>query len=271
MKQTLLTILLVTFYGAICAQEGVAYSGLVQAREKAYSVSQKHGRNILYLDTETTIFYDKDGNIVEKYILQGNRTYKGKTLINRRKDPNTIEILHYNHMNLLAGRIVEFADTTKGEVTEIEYDAKGKILTKKTTRGYAKNSDLWEFHYNQVGYVESYFLISKDYSAKISEKRLFDFKDDLLETHYYSYDDAERLTRIIALCPGDSVAFQMLYKYDNGNLVEEQRLDNMDQVLESVNYIYDANNRLLQRSEFLWNPRFGRIPNLRRQLDYSYE
>jgi hypothetical protein len=257
--------------GIAWAQEGPAYIGLEKAQEKAYTVSQKHGKNVLTLQTDSSIFYDKNGFIVEKYHLQGNLTYKGKTIINRQQDSSTIETLQYNHMNLLSGRKVEYLDALYGESTKIEYDAKGKILSKTSTRTHSMSADLWDLQYNQVGYVASYFQVTKGAGNKVLEKKLFDYKDDLQETLFYSYDEADQLTSILALSPSDSVVFKMLYSYEDENLVEEQKLDGMDQILESITYAYDANNRLIQRSEFYWNPRFGRIPNLRRQFDYSYE
>ncbi|MFA6909724.1 MAG: hypothetical protein WCQ59_01200 [Candidatus Cloacimonadaceae bacterium] len=60
------------FFATICiflyactaiAQEGEAYRRQTIAHEKVYLVSQKHGKNILSLDTQNTILYDENGKI----------------------------------------------------------------------------------------------------------------------------------------------------------------------------------------------------------------
>lgn len=271
MRKAMISLLLAVFYSLIFAQEGPQYMGIEKANEKLFNVKHSFGKPGLILESQSTLFYDSEGNIIEKYIMQANKTYKGKVIKNIVADPPRTEILTYNHMDLLTGRQVEYADTLSGESTRIDYDAKGKVLSKVSTRKSPKDSAMWEMHYNQVGYVSNYFRVMRDSTNSIREKHLFDYKDDLLEIHLYSYDAQGLLIGILALSPQDSVIFKQEYQYDeNANLIEEARYDSAEQILESTQYFYDDMNRLIQRSEYHWNPRFGRIPQLQRQAEYNY-
>lgn len=271
MKHILPILIVSLFIQILSAFEGEAYQKVDKATHKIYAVNQKHGKNVLKLDEIVTCFYDSEGNIVEKYIMQGNRSYKGKMVKNIRKDPFTIEILDYNHMNLLISRRVEYLDSVTGEGSAIDYDAKGKILKKTSTRLSSVDPDLWEFNYNQVGYAATYARIMRD-GLNVSQRLVYDYKDDLLETHDYSYDDNGLPIKIIAKSPSDSTLFRKEFTYDDfGNILEEITYDSQDNPTQSIVSVYDDDQRLIQRSEFIWNPRFGRIPNLLRQTDVTYE
>ncbi|MDD2506857.1 MAG: hypothetical protein PHQ78_06020 [Candidatus Cloacimonetes bacterium] len=67
---------------------------------------------------------------MEKYILQGNRTYKGKEIRINSEDPLYKESLVYNHMNGLISRSVDYDEPHRKQSGSIQYDAKGKVLTK---------------------------------------------------------------------------------------------------------------------------------------------
>ncbi|MCB5259257.1 MAG: hypothetical protein LHW48_02115 [Candidatus Cloacimonetes bacterium] len=272
MKQSVLITVITILMATLFAQEGEAYRGLQKAYRKTYVAKQKYGRNVLSLATQSTCFYDSQGNIIEEYHMQANRTYKGKTIKNICIEPSYTELLQYNHMNLLSSRSVEYTDAQTHEATTIEYDAKGKIIKKTSIKSSESHPELWELHYNQVGYIASYFKVILDSSAKISQKKLYDFKDDLLETHIYSYDDNNNLVNIIALSPEDTVLFRKEYYYnDIGCLIEKSKYNEVDAITESIHYAYNDNRRLILQSEYLWNPRFGTIPNLTKQIEYVYE
>lgn len=272
MKAITLIVLMTCLIMIAPAQEGPAYTNTKRVTIKDYTVKQLHGENILALQTQTTGFYDDNGNLTEKYIMQGNLTYSGKEIVKIKQDPWFKERLVYNYMNLLSSRSVELQTGEKDEYTYLEYDNKGKIVKKTESRVFKETGDVWEFNYNQVGYVYEYYQIVKDSTSNIIEKKVFDYFDDLQETHYYIYDNDNRLKSIHELSPSDSLMYKHLYEYDQvGNLLKVSLYDQEEKILEATSYAYDEQNRLLQSSYSIWNPRFGHVPRLKRQTDYFYD
>jgi hypothetical protein len=256
---------------ALEAQEGIPYIGTKEVHERACEVHQSHGRNVLNLSTISTGYYDADGNIIDQVIQKGNKTHLGRRVQNISKDPETKEILEFNHMNLLSSRSVEIAGEKTGETTHIEYDAKGKITKKQSTRLSLAKSELWTMDYNQVGYVHRYAQSIDDDSPKLMQQKVFDYSDELIEIHNHLYDEDDRLIAIIAVNPQDSILFKQEFRYDYiGNLIEEKYIESEDTLIKSIRYSYDDKNRMTQRSEFAWNPRFGVVPQLKKQSDFSY-
>lgn len=254
------------------AQEGEAYRGLTKAIEKIYTVTQKHGKNILLLDTQSTLFYDENGSIIEKYMMKGNLSYLGKEIRFNRNNPHFKEILVYNHMNGLVSRSVEYGDPQTGNHSSIMYDSKGKVLNKVQCKSTGADSLIWEMHYNQVGYLSEYFKIQHNKDGTIDEKTLFDYKDDVMELHKYIYDPSGLLSSIVVTSPGDSLLYKMRYRYDeSANLLEQSKTDSGNLPMESTIYSYDDRDRLIMRLDYSFNPRYGGTPNLRTQYEYSYE
>lgn len=253
------------------AQEGAAYIGTREVLEHHYDVSQKYGRNVLSLEQITTGYYDNAGSIVEKVIQKGNRTFMGRTVHNKSSNPVALETLEYNYMNLLSARKVDIQGSQAGEKTQIAYDAKGKILSKSSTRLQRSKAALWTLEYNQVGYAHRYYQSLIDSSLMVQEQRVFDYNDELSEIHHYLYDTDQRLIGIVAQSPSDSTIFRREYHYDYlGNLIESKYYTGEDQLIQSQRYSYDDHQRLIQSSEYVWNPRFGVIPELRKMREYSY-
>ncbi|MDI3503999.1 MAG: hypothetical protein PWP64_935 [Candidatus Cloacimonadota bacterium] len=272
MKAITLIVLMSCLIVMAPAQEGPAYANTKRVTIKDYTVKQLHGDNILTLQTQTTGFYDDMGNLTEKYIMQGNLTYLGKEISKIKQDPWFKECLKYNYMNLLSSRSLELQTGEKGENTYLEYDNKGKLLKKTESRILKETGDTWEFHYNQVGYVYEYYQVVKDSTSKIIAKKVFDYFDDLQETHYYVYNKLNKLQSIHEVSPSDSLICKRLYEYDEaGNLLKESLYDHQEQILEATTYAYDEQNRLLQSSYAVWHPRFGHVPSLKRQTDYFYD
>lgn len=252
------------------SQEGQHYVGSKEMLEKHYEVSQKHGKNNLKLATIKRGYYDEEGNLVDQIIQQGNKTYLGRIRKHISKDPYTVETLEYDHMQQLVSRKVEIAGAKEGELTTLEYDTKGKLVNKSSIRIY--QDQLWTLDYSQVGYVANYIQSIGDEANRISEQRVFDHADELKEIHSHLYDRDNRLLAVVAQNPEDSVLFRIEYKYDYlGNIIEEKHFEGEDALVSSIRISYDDSNRILQRAEYIWNPRFGTIPQLRKQSEYSYK
>ncbi|MDD4035454.1 MAG: hypothetical protein PHO16_08580 [Candidatus Cloacimonetes bacterium] len=252
------------------SQEGQHYVGSKEMLEKHYEVSQKHGKNNLKLATIKRGYYDEEGNLVDQIIQQGNKTYLGRIRKHISKDPYTVETLEYDHMQQLVSRKVEIAGAKEGELTTLEYDTKGKLVNKSSIRIY--QDQLWTLDYSQVGYVANYIQSIGDEANRISEQRVFDHADELKEIHSHLYDRDNRLLAVVAQNPEDSVLFRIEYKYDYlGNIIEEKHFEGEDTLVSSIRISYDDSNRILQRAEYIWNPRFGTIPQLRKQSEYSYK
>ena len=257
--------------GTLFAQEGPSYKGTLEVHEKYYQVSQKHGKNILSLATFSTGYYDNEGFLVDRIIQKGNKTHMGRVVQNRSQNPEVLEVLSYNYMGLLASRKVEIAGDIEGEKSIIEYDSNGKILSKTSVRIDPHNDHYWTLEYGQVGYVQRYLQDIRDSYARVQERRVYDFKEELSEIHNYIYDNQEQLIAIIAQDPHDSLLFKHEYTYDeNSNLLLEKYYEGEDKLLKSTNYSYDEKNRLIQKLEYIWNPRYGVIPQLKKQWDYTY-
>jgi hypothetical protein len=272
MKHFLLCLIILCSLAKAIAQEGSAYIGTRRVQIKDYSIKQLHGQNVLTLETLTTGFYDADGNLVEQYVMQGNLTYQGKTITKISRDPWFKETLHYNHMNLLATRKVELETGETGEYTHLEYDNQGKVLKKNESRIFKETGDTWQLAYNQVGYIQNYSQVIQDSCSRVIEKRVFDSFDDLQQTHYYIYDNDDNLKSVVEVSASDQLLGKSLYDYDDkGNMLKQSLYDSQNQILESTTYTYDEKDRLLQSSYTVWNPRYGHVPNLKRQKDYIYD
>lgn len=271
LSQWLCTVFLILGVSTtLYSQEGQHYVGSKEMLEKHYEVSQKHGKNNLKLATIKRGYYDEEGNLVDQIIQQGNKTYLGRIRKHISKDPYTLETLEYDHMQQLVSRKVEIAGAKEGELTTLEYDTKGKLVNKSSIRIY--QDQLWTLDYSQVGYVANYIQSIGDEANMISEQRVFDHADELKEIHSHLYDRDNRLLAVVAQNPEDSVLFRIEYKYDYlGNIIEEKHFEGEDALVSSIRISYDDSNRILQRAEYIWNPRFGTIPQLRKQSEYSYK
>lgn len=271
LSQWLCTVFLILGVSTtLYSQEGQHYVGSKEMLEKHYEVSQKHGKNNLKLATIKRGYYDEEGNLVDQIIQQGNKTYLGRIRKHISKDPYTVETLEYDHMQQLVSRKVEIAGAKEGELTTLEYDTKGKLVNKSSIRIY--QDQLWTLDYSQVGYVANYIQSIGDEANRISEQRVFDHADELKEIHSHLYDRDNRLLAVVAQNPEDSVLFRIEYKYDYlGNIIEEKHFEGEDALVSSIRISYDDSNRILQRAEYIWNPRFGTIPQLRKQSEYSYK
>lgn len=271
MKKTLfiLSVMLTTL--CLRAQEGSQYRGLKLMTEKEYSIRPDFGYNEPVLEKVTTGLYDEEGRLVERRISQGNLTYLGRIAYNRSYDPYTLEIVNYNHMNSITGRSVEMSGGNPLESTLINYDQRGRILSKTSNRVYPDTGDLWSLDYNQVGYIHRYFQTKADSTGRVNQKIVYNYFDDPIETHYYFYNPAAQLSEICAMASSDTLLFRRVYVYDEaGNLSSEELYDHTDTISEKTSYSYNADGRLLQKSHYVWNPRFGGRPVLMRQWEYSY-
>lgn len=269
-RNLILLIVLLSLFGIVAAQEGPHYAGSREVHEKQYGVSQKHGRNILNLAKICVGYYDEEGNLVDQQIQKGNKTYLGRIRKNISKNPLSVETLEFDHANQLISRKVNLAGDKQGETTFMEYDAKGKILNKISKRMYQDN--VWTMEYSQVGYVARYIQSLQDSIATVQGQRVYDYNGEIIENHSYIFDLDDRLLAIVAQSPADSVIFKKEYRYDyQGNLIEEKHFQGEDSLTESFRYSYDDQNRMVQSSEYYWNPRFGVIPQLRKQSEYSYK
>jgi hypothetical protein len=268
MKTTLITTIFIVLTSLLMAQEGPAYQNTKRVLETKYQVSQKHGKNVLRIASKSVGHYDSTGTIVSKMIYKGNMTYMGKELINYNGDIR--EKLSYNYMNLLSTRIVSINGEKERELTEIEYDAKGKILHKTNYRVYDQTGNLWQTDYSQLGYAAFYDHLRRE-DGKIVALDRYNYFDDIVERHFYLYDDADHLVQIYALNPSDSLVFRTINVYDErGNLIEEKFHDRWDNNYQSIRYFYDDQNRLIQKSRFDWDPRFAVLPLLKEQSDYEF-
>ncbi len=268
MKATLFTLMLLVLNSLLLAQEGPAYQNTKRVLETRYQVSQKHGRNVMKIASKSVGHYDSTGTIVQKMIYKGNMTYMGKELINYNSE--TREKLSYNYMNLLSTRTVSIKGEKEGELTEIQYDAKGKILHKTNFRIFDQTGNHWKTDYSQLGYASFYDHLRKE-EGKVAALDRYNYFDDIVERHFYLYDDADRLVEIYALSPSDSLVFRTVNVYDErGNLIEEKYHDRWDNNYRSIRYFYDEQNRMIQKSRFDWDPRFAVIPLLREQSDYEF-
>ncbi|PKN78600.1 MAG: hypothetical protein CVU48_07905 [Candidatus Cloacimonetes bacterium HGW-Cloacimonetes-1] len=272
MRKLIYSILVIVSASCLWAQEGPAYTNTNKVLEKHYTVKQKHGKNILTLQTQSTGKYDKSGIITDKVITKGNLTFWGRTTRNQSNDPYTMETLNFDYMNLLNSRSVEIRGANPKESTIIEYDSKGKILSKHSTKVFEPTQDLWEFNYSQVGYVQEYYQVLQDSTKHILQKNKYDYFDNLVEKHYYVYDSKDLLVEIYAMSASDSLLFKNDFIYDaSSNMIESNKLNNQEKLLETERCYYDDKNRMIQKSRFVWNPRFGTIPNLVEQSDYEYQ
>ncbi len=272
MRKMIVTILLIFSAYCLWAQEGPAYANTKKVFEKHYTVKQKHGKNILTLQTQSTGKYDKSGIIIDKVITKGNLTFLGRTTRSQSNDPIAMETLNFDYMNLLNSRSVEIKGANPQESTLIEYDSKGNVLSKQSTRVYEPTQDLWEMDYSQVGYAHAYFQVIQDSSKHILQKNKFDYSDNLIEKHFYVYNSDDLLVQIYAMSASDSLVFKNEFEYDqNSNLIESTKFNGKDEILESVRCYYDDKNRMVQKSRFIWNPRFGTVPNLSEQSDFVYQ
>lgn len=250
------------------AQTGDAYKGTKRVSEKTFDVVQKYGRNILKLKSRATGYYDSTGTIVKKQIHKGNMTYHGKEYVNRGNGIS--ETLSYNYMNLLNRRSVTIQGANEGELTELEYDPKGKIVSKVNTRKHATDGSMWQIEYAQLGYPEHYMKLN--YSGeKIVSKDRYNYFDDLIEKHYLIYDANDHLIELYALSDKDSLLYKTIYVYDEvHNLTEEKLYDRYGRNFRTFRYYYDDKARMIQKNHIDWDPRYGEIPKLRTQTDYEY-
>lgn len=273
-------------FASLSGQEGKAYIGTNEVIERTFDVRQKYGRNVMTLATKSIGIYDSLGYIQETQIYQANLSYLGRRIRNVSQSPTSVEILDYNYMNMLSSRSVEVFGTDPRESTVVVYDTKGKILQKSSTRVHEISQETWNLEYNQVGYVNQYFQIIQDKQQRVMLKNKFNYYDDLVEKHYYIYNDMQHLIQILAMsasdssttaislvpAPADTMIFRREYSYDdNANLTEERLYNHKGQITESEAFVYDDRNRVIQRSYYIWNPRFGTIPNLRKQVEYAYQ
>lgn len=255
----------------LLAQEGIAYTKTKEVHEKYYEVRQKNGRNVMTLTTTAKGFYDDEGDIIDKHIYKANRTYLGRIKKNKSKNPYTVETLNYDYMNQLTLRSVVLYGDDPRESTSLEYDAKGKILNKTSTRIRENTDELWQLDYNQVGYIYQYFQVGADSTGKVMVKHKYNYYDDIVEMHYYIYDDKGMQQGLLAMSTSDTLVFKREYIHDDkGNLIEENLYNHKDKIVETERYTYDDKNRIIQKSFLIWNPRFGVVPNLRKQWDYEY-
>ncbi len=268
MRASILTAFLILLISVATAQEGPAYANTNRVLETKYQVTQKHGKNVMRIASKSVGYYDSTGTIVTKSIYKGNMTYMGKALVNH--NDKIREELRYNYMNLLNSRIVTIKGDKKGEITEIEYDTKGKILHKTNYRIHDETGNLWQTDYDQLGYASSYDqLIDED--GKLVSRIKYNYFDDIIERHFYLYNDKDLLTEIYAISNSDSLIYRTINTYDEKwNLAEERFYDRWENNYQSYRYYYDEHNRLIQQSKFDWDPKFGAMPLLRQQSDYEY-
>ncbi|MEF3694566.1 MAG: hypothetical protein V3576_04380 [Candidatus Cloacimonadota bacterium] len=271
MKKSLFILTLLVIVLSLAAQEGPSYRGLARMTEKEYSFRTEFGRNDPVLETVTTGLYDDLGRLLERRISRSNLTYLGRIAYNRTFDPYTLETVHYNHMNHMTRRSVEISGDNPLESTLLEYDQRGRILSKISNRVYPETGDLWSLEYNQVGYIHRYFQTQMDSTGRVNLRIKYDYQDDPVEKHYYFYNQAGDLAEICAMASSDTLLFRRVYAYDEaGNLIAEELYDHTDTISENLSYSYDEDKRLKQKSRFAWNPRFGGRPVLIRQWEYSY-
>lgn len=271
MKKITLCLLLLCMAVTLISQEGLAYQQTSEVHEKYYEVRQKHGRNVLTLTTTSKGFYDEDGDIIDKHIYKANRTYLGRIKKNKSQNPLTVETLNYDYMSQLNLRSVQLYGADPRECTSLEYDAKGKILNKTSTRIRENTDELWQLDYNQVGYIFQYFQVETDTSGTVLQKNKYNYFDDLVEVHYHIYDDTGLMQGLLVMATSDTLLYKREYKHDDkGNLIEENLYNHKDKIIESERYTYDDQNRIVQKSFLIWNPRYGVVPNLRKQWDYEY-
>ncbi len=268
MKRALFIILLFVFVSVVYAQAGNEYKGTTRVYEKSYEVSQKHGKNVLKLKTRSIGYYNNDGEVYHKVIYKGNMTFWGKQ--NKNYNPDVIETLNYNYMNLLSSRSVVIKSENEGEYTEIEYDTKGKIVTKTNNRIFNTSGALWQVEYSQLGYPNHFLeLIEED--SKVVAKNKYDYFNELVERHYMVYNDEDKLVQTYVLGLQDTLVYRVEYEYNpEGRIIEEKYFDHNDYFYESVRYFYDDKGRIIQLNKFVWDLRFGEIPKLRQQNDYEY-
>ncbi|MDD4310477.1 MAG: hypothetical protein PHO32_08865 [Candidatus Cloacimonetes bacterium] len=282
MKRFTLIALILGVAVVLAAQEGTAYKNTAQVIEKSYDVRQAHGRDKLTLATKAIGTYNSNGIIVDKIIYKANNTFLGRISRNQSYNPYTLETLNYNNMNLLNSRSVEIAGKLPGEATIIEYDTKGKILNRTSNRIYEPTQEIWSMNHNQVGYVYHYFQAALDNNQRIQITCKYNTMDELEQKQYYTYDAQNQLISIVAMSASlpslnadpaleDTLIYKKEFLYDDqGNLFEENLYDHKEKIVETERMVYDNKNRLIQKSFYIWNPRFGVVPNLRKQSDYEY-
>lgn len=271
MKKSCFILIVLLFNLCLWAQEGHAYQGLKLMTEKEYSIRPDFGRNEPVLETVTTGLYNDQGWLLERRISRANLTYLGRIAYNRTDNPYTLETVNYNHMNLITGRSVEIRGDHPLESTIINYDQKGRILSKTCNRIYPETGELWSLDYNQVGYIHRYFQTKLDSIGRINQRIKFNYFDEPIETHYYFYTPLGLLTEICAMASSDTLLFRQVYTYDyDDSILSEELYDHTDTISEKIIYSYDEDRRLKQKSRFVWNPRFGGQPVLTRQWIYSY-
>jgi len=268
MKRFLCLSILLISLSIAYAQEGASYKGIKRVMEKNYDVIQKYGRNILMLKTRAVGIYDSEGLIIEKTLYKGNMTFLGREFKNYNADQE--EIIKQNYMNLLSYRSMKTKANDSGEYTEIEYDSKGKLLTKTNFRLFPADQSIWELEYGQLGWVQRYMKLDRD-TVKVVGKTVFNYYDDPIEQVIYIYNDHNLLQTTIHKSLSDTLIHKIDYRYsDKANLIEENHSDYTDSVYLTIRYYYDDQSRMIQKSEFLWDQRFGDIPKLKKQSDYSY-
>lgn len=271
MKRICLYFLLISISFLLFAQEGEAYKGSTKVFEKRYSIDNSYGLGKMKLEAQCTSYYNSEGFITETINQRGNLTYQGKRLINYSSDPDTKETLYYNSMNILNRRTIKESAPELLSETTIFYDDRGKILSKVETRSISDGGELWELSYNQVGYVANYYHITKNDMGLISEKKHYDYFHDLIDTAFYAYEGV-KLTSIRTISAEDSLISKDLFAYDEmGNLLEETRYNHSDIPLYSHRYSYDQLGRITHYSYYIYNPRFGVLPQLKEYKEYVYE
>lgn len=271
---------------SLWGQVGKEYIGTNSVTEKSYEVRQRFGVNIKKLASISHGEYDASGIIVNKTEQAANRTFMGHTVCLRSTDPFSLQTLKYNNMGQLTSRNVDIYGEKQEEITSIEYDTKGKIMHKSTTRYAEDSSDLITVEYNAVGNVYRYYRVVHDDKNRIGHKFVYNYAGDYLEEHIYTYNELDKLVKIVANSKSnagnkqigdnpakpDSVIYSLAYKYDErGNTIETSRYDDKGYITESESCVYDDKNRLIQKSKYLWSQRFGGTPNLRKQTNYEYD
>ena len=269
----LLSLVLALGIAILTAQEGENYRGLKQVVEKEYLINQNFGQNKMKLSQVKTGFYNDRGALQNWILEQGNRSFLGQVKILSSQDAKERETLYYDYMNRLTGRRYEQQGPQDNEITMIEYDAKGKLLNKKRSRYFAVGDEKWDFEYNQVGYLTHYSQAPLASNSLVSQEYEYDYFDELNSIHHYLYteDNAGALKEIRSEDPEGKLQKRLEYIYnEQGLLLEEKSFEGEDAPLGGIRYTYDDRQRLIQKLEYRYNPRYGGVYQTTKQCDYSY-
>jgi hypothetical protein len=129
----------------------------------------------------------------------------------------------------------------------------------------------WDFVYNELGYVPSYFEVETDTSGLVTKKIKYDYGDNPVETTLFLYNEQKSLLSAIVYDVDNKVTSKTIYVYDErNNLIKLTGYDKQGHEDYIEEWSYDDLGRMMIYNYYIFDARFGGIPKLRKTKTYEY-